>query len=381
MDGQILSIFMRLIVLSGYAVIILGVLNFLNITYKEKNESLQTNKEYIKEDPINLVLIIIILVFQAIISQIKCDYEIVADPKIIVVVFLAGTPIALGIIFVLSQLVQRIRGVEKKRRWGFRSEKDELTKKEKRIIDFQRKAFHIGMFLLVCIGLYAGDRTLRSKLSRLTPADPLYSYYQTKINEFWGSTNGLDYLNNIFNLTPFSASRGILVLACSVASMVLLTIEITRLSNKHHFPFHKTVQRNLRYSEIDSFASYTHFILGYSFAAVMLPSLLFVAVLSIISFGDAAASIIGMRFGKHHYKHNNKSVEGSIGGFIFTFIPVWIFAGPIYALVAAVGFTIIDIYTPKPIKASDNILTPMVITILFIILSLMNVPAMNLLGI
>lgn len=383
MDLILLSEILRFIVLSAYSILILGTLDFLIMNYREKLSIAKIpNREFSKEDPLNLLLILIILIFEMAISQIKIDY-IMSGPKQVVVVFMVGTPIILGIFFIFSQIIQKIRGKKKLRRWGFYCEKGELTEKEKTTIDFQRKGFHILLYSLIVIGLLIGNYVLHQKVAGLSTNDSNYIYYTQKLTQFWGSTNGLNFLGNIFNLSPFSVSRGILVLIFSVSSMVLLTIEMTRLSTKFHFPLHKTIQRNLRQSELDSYASYTHFILGYSFAAVMLPSLLFVASLGIICFGDVAASTIGMKFGKHKIKisKNGKSWEGTIAGFVFSFIPVFVFAGPIYALVASIVFALIDVFTPHPIKANDNVLVPVAITAVFIVLSVIGIPSINFLGI
>ena len=273
-------------------------------------------------------------------------------------------------IFVLSQLVQAIRGVEKVRRWGLRSEKNQLSDREKKLLDMSRKFFHVLVFVIITVGLLVADNTLKNLIAE-NPGD---TYYSEKLANFWGSVDPAEYLANIFKLEAFATSRAIIVLAAVGASVVLLSIEITRLSDKYHFPFHKTVQRNLRTNELDCFASYTHFMVGYTFAAIMLPSILWLATLSIIAFGDAAASTIGMKFGKHKISHNGKSWEGVVAGFVCTLIPVYLLVGPFYAITAAISFALIDIFTPKPIKASDNILVPVVITVIFIIIGLLGVP-------
>ena len=109
---------------------------------------------------------------------------------------------------------------------------------------------------------------------------------------------------------------------------------------------------------------------------LFLPSIFTFAIFGVLAFGDTAASIIGMKFGKQGINHNKKSWEGVVAGYIFSYLVVYLFLGPFFAVVAAIIEIIIDIFTPKPIKVSDNLLIPLVLTGVFIVLSICGVPAL-----
>ena len=81
-------------------------------------------------------------------------------------------------------------------------------------------------------------------------------------------------------------------------------------------------------------------------------------------FSDALAALIGRRYGKHKVTcigGDIKSVEGFIAGsgsaFLIGFI---ILANPIYALIGAIIFFLLDYF---PIIIADNILNPIAITL------------------
>ena len=360
---------------------------FLKNSIKEKREvDANPDLKFSKEHPLNLVLIIIILIFELIVIMIKVRFKIDGTPAQNVVFILAAVPFVIGILFIIVNIIQKIRGVKKVRRWGFACEKDELTDKQKKKIERQRKLLHLMYFFIITgflfVSYYAFQEMAEANTIINNPTN--YEQIQQNYEEFWGYTGGMDNINfirNVFTGEGFVMSRSTLVLMFYGMSIVFLTVEFSRLSTRFHFLFQKSAQRNLRHKEVDTFASYTHMVAGYTFAAIMLPSLLFIATLSILCFADAAASIFGIRFGKHKIEHNGKSWEGTFAGFIFALFPVMIFAGPVYALVAAIGFAVTDVYTPKPITASDNILIPVVTSVLFIILSLLGIPSCNMLGI
>jgi len=113
---------------------------------------------------------------------------------------------------------------------------------------------------------------------------------------------------------------------------------------------------------------------------MILPPTLFLATLCLITFADPMASTIGIRFGKHRYSWNRKSIEGTIAGFLSALISMVFFVGWIYAFVGALCFLVLDLFTPEPIKMSDNLGMPIMTTIVFTILSVIGIPAMNFLG-
>ena len=83
----------------------------------------------------------------------------------------------------------------------------------------------------------------------------------------------------------------------------------------------------------------------------------YVAV-TILTLGDGAAHIFGMRFGKNNLPLNKgKNIEGTFFGFLFAFLGSLFFVNPTIALIAAsVGMLIEGI--PSPIN--DNISMPII---------------------
>ena len=94
---------------------------------------------------------------------------------------------------------------------------------------------------------------------------------------------------------------------------------------------------------------------------------IFTASALIATIGDAAASIVGLKYGKHNFpKNSGKTIEGYVSGFIaslgVSFLSLWVFEPNlemikilILSFSGAVVYLIIDIISPK---IDDNILNP-----------------------
>ncbi|TFG26636.1 MAG: hypothetical protein EU532_09370 [Promethearchaeota archaeon] len=81
----------------------------------------------------------------------------------------------------------------------------------------------------------------------------------------------------------------------------------------------------------------------------------------IACFSDGIAALIGRFFGKHKINcigGDIKSVEGFIAGTLSAFIIGLILLGPVYALIAALIFFLLDYF---PMVIADNILNPIVV--------------------
>ena len=98
-----------------------------------------------------------------------------------------------------------------------------------------------------------------------------------------------------------------------------------------------------------------------------------------LAYGDAAASLVGQKFGKHRYNVlGKKSLEGSVGMFIVCFLMLvtgYLFFGYLYALpipnfvaavfAVAVVATIFEAITPKGL---DNLTVPLGSATVFLLL-------------
>ncbi len=103
--------------------------------------------------------------------------------------------------------------------------------------------------------------------------------------------------------------------------------------------------------------SYMLFLLG------LVDIMIVVAATLIACFSDAAAALVGRKYGKHKVKclgGDLKSVEGFSAGTGLAFVIALITVGPVYALIAALIFFVLDYF---PVVIADNLLNPIAITI------------------
>ena len=132
----------------------------------------------------------------------------------------------------------------------------------------------------------------------------------------------------------------------------------------------------LRNKEINATGPQIYIITGFIFSYMlyMVGILHILAVFSgilIACLSDAAAALVGRRYGKHKVivrSKDTKSVEGFLAGTILAYIIGLILVGPIYALIGALIFFLTDYF---PIYTADNILNPIFIPLgiqLFILL-------------
>ncbi|MEE9378947.1 MAG: hypothetical protein V3V33_13025 [Candidatus Lokiarchaeia archaeon] len=136
----------------------------------------------------------------------------------------------------------------------------------------------------------------------------------------------------------------------------------------------------LRNKEINATGPQIYIITGFIFSymlymAGIIHILAFFAGILIACLSDAAAALIGKRYGKHKVivrSKDTKSVEGFLGGVILAYVIGFIIVGPIYAIIGAVVFFITDYF---PIYTADNILNPIFIPIgMQILILLLGLP-------
>lgn len=81
------------------------------------------------------------------------------------------------------------------------------------------------------------------------------------------------------------------------------------------------------------------------------------AAIMILALGDSFATLVGKRYGRHKiFYSREKSVEGSIGGFVPAFLGALIFVSPLVALVGAVAGMAVE---SLPAKIDDNTIIPL----------------------
>ena len=370
------SILARLFVYVVFGVLIYAVLKVLLNYTKYQNKLLNGDPDSLKKletrrEPYNLVGMIILLLFIFILINIKVGFEFDGTEGDLPGKVMAIIPAVLSLFIIVVNIIQNWRGEKKVRRYGLVNEDATKDAGNHIKIDLKRKFYHLFVFILIFGFLYLGYLLVRRNIFQ-SGEDPLYLEL---LDSYWGSTNGLNYVDIIFVRHSLPLAQTLTFLFMYGAMLVLLVIDITRLSHHIHFIMQKESQSIMRYKELDTLGAYTHFAVSYLFASMILPPMLFLASLCLASFADPTASIVGIKIGKIRYSWNSKSIEGTVAGSIMAFLTMFWFVGGIYALAGAFLFALVDIFTPEPIELSDNLVMPVFITIVFVVLSLCGIPS------
>ena len=160
-----------------------------------------------------------------------------------------------------------------------------------------------------------------------------------------------------------------------ISAMIFLIIpDIFRIYNRKYSIFSGVYKMVIRMKELYAVGPQIYLVLSCTFVFLfvnlnIINPLVALAAMFIAAFGDAAAALIGRRFGKHKFKtvlqeKELKSYEGLIAGFAVSYIGAWIFVGPITAIFGALVFSVIDYLNPK---LADNVLNPIFCTLVMII--------------
>ncbi len=161
-----------------------------------------------------------------------------------------------------------------------------------------------------------------------------------------------------------------------------LGFDFSRVRVYGYFPFRRVTERVMRSAERTKLGANVFFAVGTLFSLLllylwgsfllrfglacywMLSGWLAVSAVLVSAIGDGAAAIIGMSIGRHRLR-DNRTVEGSIGGFVFgflTFLLLSYFIGIpwFYGLIAAVMLVVVEIVA---LSINDNLLNPVVLGI------------------
>jgi len=108
--------------------------------------------------------------------------------------------------------------------------------------------------------------------------------------------------------------------------------------------------------------------LGITLSLTIFPPIIGYTSITILTLGDASASLFGKKFGKTPFPFNKaKTLEGSIFGFILAFLGATLFVDPTRAIIAAIAGMVIE-SLPTPIN--DNLIIPLstgiILTLTFI---------------
>ena len=180
----------------------------------------------------------------------------------------------------------------------------------------------------------------------------------------WGSIHDYPYSKG-----DFQAVVDITLFALIATSVFLIASELIRIFwGPEYSIFNFLTKAVLRDKEYNAFGAHIYLITGIIFSYMLyfigMVHILTVTVAVLIScFSDALAALIGRKYGNHKVKcigGDIKSIEGFIAGTGSAFLIGLIVLGPIYALIAALIFFILDFF---PTIIADNLLNPILITI------------------
>lgn len=161
-----------------------------------------------------------------------------------------------------------------------------------------------------------------------------------------------------------------------------LGFDFSRVRVYGYFPFRRVTDRVMRSTERKMMGANVFFAVGTLFALLflyllggflhqfgivcywMLTGWLAVSAVLVSAIGDGAAAIVGMSIGRHRLR-DNRTVEGSIGGFVFGFLAFLVlsyFIGiPLYyGVIAALMLVLVDVVA---LPINDNLLNPVVLGI------------------
>ncbi|HMF32051.1 MAG TPA: hypothetical protein VKK79_11580 [Candidatus Lokiarchaeia archaeon] len=295
---------------------------------------------------------------------VKIDFTNLPETRpwfIIVPITLIVVPPGLLFASIITTAIQKKRGIPKVRRFGTEVALMEgVSEKTLQQLNFSRKIFHGIIFAAIVTVIFI-----------VAPYATDYGY-----QHFWGNWTGMGLLTWWTNNPPFSVAQGIIIVIFYGFAWGTMATENTRISDTYQFPFLKSIQTKLRAKEMDTYASYVYFFVGFLFAALFLPPTLLLGTFALFTFGDTMASSVGIRYGKHKIPINApKSWEGVFGGFVASFLAGILFVGFVWSLAGALLFVLIDVFTPKPFRVSDNILIPLAVPFLYWGLAVLGIPA------
>ena len=239
-----------------------------------------------------------------------------------------------------------------------------------------RKSFHLTGLLLVLA--YFGFFTLLypvaliisdSVIVLINNIQPVYEF-------IWGPISLYPFSSGEFQAVIYLTMMGL------IGSLMFAIISdlIRIIWGPEYSLFNYLTHSMLRKKEINATGPQIYIITGFIFSymlymAGIIHILAFFAGILIACLSDAAAALIGKRYGKHKVivrSKDTKSVEGFLAGVILAYVIGLILVGPIYAIIGAVIFFLTDYF---PIYTADNILNPILIPLgIQILILLLGLP-------
>ena len=184
--------------------------------------------------------------------------------------------------------------------------------------------------------------------------------------KIWHIVMGLTFIFLVYDgLFDVTAVLGLLLI-----SVIIVVVQKRRMSRVMHFIFEQ-IEREENLKENPALGM-VFYLMGALIVMVILPREVFLAVMLILTIGDAAAPLIG-QFGKKAYFYNKKKKwEGIIAGIIFGAAAAMFFVPWYEAILAASAAMILEGFDLKVMgwAIDDNFLIPIVAGIVIGLLKL-----------
>ncbi len=217
--------------------------------------------------------------------------------------------------------------------------------------EIQRKSTHlVGLLLIACYFWIS--------IPVFTWVQDLIIYFESINANIWGMV--------FIEINSSYIPQMVSIFAIFCTAFLITVPDIIRVMNFKYTMFKKFADV-MREKERNAIGPHVSLLIGSIIPMILINEyLISVAGIIIAIFSDAAASLVGRKFGKHKLvfsERTGKSYEGLIGGFITAFLcplPILLWGYDLYtsiilALIGAIVVSIIDIITPT---LTDNILNP-----------------------
>ncbi len=237
----------------------------------------------------------------------------------------------------------------------------ELIRKSFHLTGFLLLIAYFGFFILFPVTLIISD----SVIVLINDIKPAYEF-------LWGD----------IALFPYSPGEDQAIIDLTMMALIgalmfaIISDLIRVIWGAEYSVFNFLTKSMLRNKEKNAMGPQIYIITGFVFSymlymAGLIDILVFFSGVLIACLSDAAAALIGKKYGKHKVtvmSKETKSIEGFLAGVIVAYLIGLFLVGPIYAIIGAVIFFITDYF---PTVIADNILNPIFIPIaiqLFILL-------------
>ncbi|MCD6368077.1 MAG: phosphatidate cytidylyltransferase [Candidatus Aenigmarchaeota archaeon] len=114
------------------------------------------------------------------------------------------------------------------------------------------------------------------------------------------------------------------------------------------------------------------FFISSGISLIIFPEKIAFISVTILAVGDSLSTFVGVHWGRHKTMINpRKSYEGTVGGFLSSFLVCLIFTNPIVSFVASLIGATVELL---PIKINDNLLIPISVGLVLLVMKSFGIP-------